>query len=179
MSANHQSHHAEPIRFTVTPQLRDFVRFQAYHSIRQVKLLFIIAVFLLVVFACAPFMPYQKSTTALEAYRSSVGVLILPAIVFLLLPATIWFSSYRRWQSAPEVREPRQYTFSDRGIEVKAATFSSKFDWTNIREAPVVKGLLLLITAQRAAYIIPLGDAGRDADRLLVLVDHKLQSSKR
>ena len=146
-----------PVEFEVTPRFADYLRLQ-YHGIyRQQRWIVWIAAALVVLFLVAPFaMAWEGNPTLVERFWSMRMVLILPVLVFVLMPSLIYFEARRRWARAAELREKRTYLFSDTGMTMKGATFSAAFDWSHIRRAETVRDLLLLWTGQPIAHLLPM-----------------------
>ena len=114
-----------------------------------------IAIVCLTGFLLAPALPFEGNPGVFSVYKSCVGVLFLLVLVFVLLPITTYFAARKRWRTAAEVREPRTFEFTDRGISIKGLTFSGEAAWTNIDRAETARALILIYTQQNLGYLIP------------------------
>ena len=85
-------------------------------------------------------------------------VLVLPGILFVLVPLSVYHGARKRWNSAPELRVPRTYYFSDTGISIAAETFKAEFAWTHIVAAFKSRDHVLLGTAQRQFHFVRTSD---------------------
>ena len=118
------------------------------------RLLTVFAVFAVIMYLVGPLLP-QESDSGATMYLYGLPVLILPAIVFVLMPVNVYYAARQRWQAAGALSEPRSYTFSDAGVQVAAETFEGFVAWSHIIAAERVGGLILLSTAQQQFYLIP------------------------
>jgi hypothetical protein len=87
-------------------------------------------------------------------YLSNLWVLVLPGIVCFLFLA-LYFSVRQRWQVAGEIREPRRYLFSEKGIEAVGETFHGSFAWSHIVGIERTRSVIGLGTAQKQYSLIP------------------------
>lgn len=155
---------ADPIRVSTTPVFRDYLRFLMWFSFRQVRLLIPFAIFAIVAFLLAPLVPFEEKG-AIARYRAALGTLILPAIVFVFLPISNYLAGKKRWKAAIALRAPRVYVFSESGIEVIAETFHSEASWKHVVSAYQQKGQVMLGTAQRQFYLVPMAAFESPAQR--------------
>ena len=145
-----------------TPTFGDYLRLLLRFSFRQARVVIVFASLAVLVFLVAPMMPSKEANaTLVERYWAYKFILILPAIVFVFLPLSVYLTARARWAKAPELREPRTYRFNEQGLSLTAESFGSSFAWSHITRAEKFSGLLALVTAQQAAYLIPWTDITR------------------
>ena len=141
----------------VKPIFADYLRLNLHVIFRRLRVVAGLAVFSLLGFLLGlPWMPFEGNPDLLTRYRGGLPLLILPGIVFILLPLSVYWDARRRWKSADELREVRRYQFTESDIEVLGTTFSGRTDWKNIIRAERAGPLILLVTSQQAFYIIPI-----------------------
>jgi hypothetical protein len=165
----------ENIRIATTPTFGGYLRFAMWMGLRQIRFLVPFAIFAFIAFLLAPVVPFEQQG-AVARYRASLGVLILPGIVFVLLPLSIYCGARKRWQIAAELRAPRTYVFSDAGIDIAADTFNSQVAWTHVVTAYKSRDQILLGTGQKQFYLVPVeGFESREQfARFLELVKSKI-----
>lgn len=154
-----------PITITVTPTCGDFVNFNLRYALNRARLLILLAGFWLLVAGCGAFalLSVPPAQPGAGKYAFLVPTLLLPAVVFVWLPLATYLGARRRWHSAAELREPRQYTFTCEGIQVTAETFAAFITWSHIASAERASGQILLGTQQGQFHLIPLS-AFRDEE---------------
>lgn len=139
------------------PTFKAYQRLQLWHSFRSLRPLIPFAILALVCFALAPFFPLEQQG-APARYQAMLNVLFLPGIIFVLVPALVIISAKNRWRVATDLRATRTYHFDDYGIRLSAETFQSAVTWEHIVLAKRSGGQVLLGTAQKQFYIVPIGD---------------------
>jgi hypothetical protein len=104
----------------------------------------------------------------------------IAGVFFVFIPLVIYLASQRIWQRAAEVRAPRNYVFSETGIELISEIFRSHFSWDLIVTARKSRGQIFLGTAQRQFFLIPVNafEGTDDLARFSALVRHKVNNSK-
>jgi hypothetical protein len=143
-----------------TPTFPAYLRFILSTAFWQVRFLIPFAILALLCFLLAPIIPFEEAAGAMAHYRDAIELLILPAIIFLLIPISNALAARKRWRTATELSVPRTYIFSDSGIEVIAETFRSTVAWSHIVSARRSRTHILLGTAQKLYYLIPVVDFG-------------------
>jgi hypothetical protein len=143
------------IRIQSIPTFRQYLRFCRRGVSRRIWAIQPFAILSLIGFFLAPIIPSEEHTGALTQYKEWSGLLLLPVIVFVLLPLSTYFSAKKRWQTAAELREPRTFEFTDRGVSTKGLTFSGEIAWASIGRAETAGTLILLYTHQQTGFLIP------------------------
>lgn len=168
-----------PISVSLTPTFPEYLRINWWVTWRRFRLLVPFAVLMLIGFAFIPMLVGGPETPA-DQYVRLAPALILPAIVFLLLPITIYLSVRRRWKTAPELREPRTYTINNDGLRVVGVSFEGFTAWSNIVSAERVGSQILLGNRQQQFFLIP--DRAMESDELWLrfcqLVSTKVSGSR-
>src|SRR4051794_21160532 len=119
----------EPIRVTVTPTREEFVRFHMRFALgRTGTLLFFgllwVAVILYALYG-APMLAQGRAGNQAVSRNASLFAAIFTSVVLVVsIPLGTYIAAVRRWSAAAEVREQRQYTFTDEGIQVTGETFA-------------------------------------------------------
>ena len=116
----------------------------------------------------------------MEKYCNWMALLVLPCLIFVVIPAMLYVFGRKRWRDAAELHEPRTYEFSDSGVTCSGRTFSGSTQWVNIRRAEVSGPLILLWMSQRTAHIIPVVALGNQekAEEFKSLIRQKVQDSR-
>jgi hypothetical protein len=100
--------------------------------------------------------------------------LILPALVLFTIGST-YLSAKRNMASNKSVQEITHYTFSEKGIEALAQSWSGHTGWGNVLNAYETKHNFLLFISRNQMYIIP-RRCFRDAEQIAafkqMLVSH-------
>src|SRR5512146_2143297 len=115
------------------PTFRDFLslnRWIVRRRWRTIRLLAIVAIALFL--ASTPLFHDVEAEGILAPYAQSLAVLVLPAAFLVGLPVALYFAARKRWSAAPEIREPRRFTFSEDGIAVEGRTFSGRIAWAHV-----------------------------------------------
>src|ERR1700677_541140 len=94
----------DPVCVNVTLTFADYLRFVGWSTFRRLFFLVVIAFFSLGFFLAAPMLSQGDSVG--EKYLNSAPSLILPAIVFVLLPVIGYLGARKAWGSAEALREP-------------------------------------------------------------------------
>jgi len=148
---------SDDIKLSTTPTFGAYLRFVMWAAFRQVRWLIPFAVLALVCFLLAPVIPFERQGP-LARYRASLAVLILPGIVFALLPLSSYLGARKRWRAAVELRAPRTYVFNDSGVDIAAGSFNSEVAWNHVVTADRHRDQILLGTAQKQYYLVPVHD---------------------
>jgi len=169
----------DTIRVSTTPTFNAYLRFVMWHLVRQVWFLIPIAILLLICFLLAPLIPFEQEGAAAR-YRASLGALILPALVFVLLPLSTYFAARKRWRLAADLRAPRTYVFSETGIELLSDSFKTQITWSHVATAYRRPDQILLGTAQKQFYLVSLRDfeSPEQLNQFLELVRRKVPRSR-
>lgn len=83
------------------------------------------------------------------------GALLIPAGLVLLMYLSIYNSARKQWARAPEIREPRKMTITEKGFDARGETFSGTSEWVNIAGGERYGDLCLLRTRQGLYYLVP------------------------
>ncbi len=136
------------------PTFRDFLSLNRWIVRRQWRVIRILAIVMFALFlASTPLFHDLDAEGLLVPYGQSLGVLVLPAILLVGVPAILYVAVRNRWNAAPEIREPRRFTFSEDGIDVAGVTFSGRAAWSHVTAAGTHRGLVFLKTNQNAYYL--------------------------
>lgn len=148
----------EMIQFHVTPLWSDYLRVQIALLYQHRRIVVGFAIISLLVFSVWPFLPYESATpqSISEKYWSAKALLILPGLIFVLLPAMTAFQLVHLWKSSPEYYAVRTWALTDRAIHTGGKGFEASTDWELIREAMLISNCVVLKTDQNAVHIISL-----------------------
>ncbi len=147
------------------PTFRDFLSLNRWIVRRRWRAVRLLAIVLLGIFlAGAPLFHDLEAEGFLLPYAQSLAVLALPALVVAGLPVALYVAVKKRWNAAPEIREPRRFTFTEGGVVVEGGTFSGRVAWSHIIGAETHRGLVILKTNQGTYYLFS-ERAFPDADR--------------
>ncbi len=136
------------------PTFRDFLTLNRWIVRRGWRVLRYLSAAMLALFLASPFLFHDLAAEGvLLPYAQSLAVLVLPAVVFVLLPVNLYLASKKRWNAAPEIREPRRFGFSEDGITVEGGTFSGRVSWSHVTGAETHRGLVILKTNQNTYYL--------------------------
>ena len=131
----------------------------------------------LLAFAFILFVPLGGTSDIESRLVLGIGTLFLPFLVLVFVPLLTTFAGRRRWNTAAELREPRNYDFTESRITVTASSSSGSTSWSTIAKAEEVGDRFLLATFQRLFYVIPLRSFAKDSDitafRELVRLDSR------
>ncbi len=152
---------SSPVSVSVLPTFTEYLSFNFRVVLRRMRLVVAFAVVLLAAFLCAPLLPLTGETVA-RKYVQLLPTLILPALMFVAFPITIYSSVRRQWRAVASLREARTYTFTDAGVRVVGDTFEGFVDWSHIAQADRLGGQVLLATGQRQFYLVPFRSFGSD-----------------
>ncbi len=143
------------ISIAYEPTFRDFLSLNRWNIRRRWRILRYLSLLPLALFLASPFLLHDLGTEGfLVSYARSLVVLLLPAVAFVVVPLNLYFAAKKRWNAAPEIREPRRFTFSDDGIVVEGRTFSGRVAWSHITGAGSHRGLVILKTNQGLFYLL-------------------------
>jgi hypothetical protein len=165
----------EPIIVTIAPTRSDFVSFHMRFALGRVRaLLFFgvlwLAVILYALYGVPMFAPgcdVNQNALLFSAVFTSVAMVVC-------MPLGTYIAILRRWNKAPEVREPRQYTFTNEGIQVTGATFAAFTAWSHIVRAGRLAGQVYLGTNQNSFHTIPTATFGDQWERFRALVAERV-----
>ncbi len=139
-----------------TPSFHDFLALNRWIARRRWRLVQILSVAPIALYLGSPWLFHDTGAEGiLLPYAQSLAVLALPAFFLLGLPLILYFAVKKRWNTAPEIREARRFTFSEDGIVVEGGTFAGRVAWSHIRGAETHRGLVILKTQQGAYYLFP------------------------
>lgn len=96
---------------------------------------------------------HQMNPDADPSLRSKI--LIWPALVIVLLIASILLQRRRFARGDESFRYPMIYSFSSSGVDVQGRNFSGHRDWDGIRRAAQTGRLYLLFISPYQTYIVP------------------------
>ena len=143
------------IEAAYVPTFHDFLAVNRWIVRRKWRALRYLSAVMAAVFLASPFLFHNLGSEGLLLpYAQSLAILFLPAAVLALLPVNLYIAAKKRWNAAPEIREPRRYAFSEEGIAIKAETFSGRVAWSHITGAGSLRGLYLLKTNQNQFYLL-------------------------
>lgn len=136
------------------PTFRDFLAMNRWTVRRRWRVLRCLSAVMIALFLASPFLFHDPAAEGLLlSYARSSGVLFLPAVFLVILPANLYLAAKKRWNDAPEIREPRRLAFSEDGIAVAGSTFSGRVAWSHITGAETHRGLVILKTNQNMYYL--------------------------
>ncbi len=148
------------------PTFRDFFALNRWIVRRPWRLLRSLSLVLVALYFASPWLFHDTEAEGiLRPYAQSLAVLAVPAFFLAGLPLILYTSARKRWNAAPDIREPRRFTFSEDGIVVEGTTFSGRVAWSHIRGAESHRGLIILKTHQNLYYLFT-ERAFPDEDRL-------------
>ena len=161
----------ENIRIHIVPTFRDFWRGVIWATFRQYRRLLLFAILLLVAFLASPLFPGDHAPMA--RYPEC---LIVPAVIFVFVPLSIYRGTTKRWHKSNELRSPRTYVFSDAGVEASGDTFNSQLAWAHYVTAYKSGDLIFLGMGQNQFTILPLRDfeSPQQLARFIELVKSKV-----
>ena len=136
------------------PTFRDFLALNRRIVRRRWRLVQLLSTIPLALYLASPWLFHDPGDEGiLLPYAQSLAVLALPACFLVALPLVLHAAVRKRWNAAPEIREPRRFTFSDDGIVVEGSTFSGRIGWSHIVGAESHRGLVMLKTRQNMYYL--------------------------
>lgn len=146
------------IRFRYQPTLEDYTMLNRIVLYRHVTIRFLrwFALVLFVAFLVSPFLQQagQVRRGIWESYGNNIGLLFLPFMaVFLWVSTTIGVK--RRWNSATELRDTKDYEIDEQGVRLAASSFSGNMEWRLFKSADLARGYFLLRTAQNQYHYFP------------------------
>jgi hypothetical protein len=168
------------IRFRYQPTFEDWFALNRMVVLRQFRFLVWLALVLLALFLIYPFMwqalGHRLEGGVLGVYRNNLGLLFIPGLTCFLLVAT-YFGVRKRWMTADEIREAREYVFDDSGVRVNGASQSSYLEWRHFKHAELKRGYFILKTAQNQYHYFP-ASVVSDAAKLHELVASKVSARR-
>ena len=118
------------------PTFRDFLAMNRWITRRRWRIVRYLSAVMLALYLTSPFLFHDIAAEGvLLPYAQSLAVLVLPAVVLVVLPANLYLAAKKRWNAAPEIREPRRFAFSEDGIAVEGSTFSGRIAWSHVTGA--------------------------------------------
>ena len=96
----------------------------------------------------------QDEGGILGAYQKSLAVLFIPGLTCFLLLAT-YIGVRKRWKTAEEIREEREYVIDEDGVRVIGTSLSGFLEWRHFTHAELKGGLFMLKTAQNQFHYFP------------------------
>lgn len=146
--------------FDVKPTFGDFLRFNFYMLYRRrARWLVWLAIIMTVAFLFAPAFD-TDSAGIIAKYKQSLGALILPGIVLILLPLWMYFWARRKFNASRDLHESRTYRFTDQGIEVRGPSLRGVTAWSNMVCAERTGDLILVGNSKKQYYLIPCDAVG-------------------
>ncbi len=136
------------------PTFRDFLSLNRWIVRRRWRAIRSLSVVAIALFVAGTLLFHDPGGGGVfRPYSRSLAVLMFPAVFLVGLPATLYFAVKKRWNAAPEIREPRRFTFSEDGIAVEGRTFSGRVAWSHITGVESHRGLIILKTNQNMYYL--------------------------
>ncbi len=137
------------------PTFRDFLSLNRWIARRRWRLVRTLSVLLIALYAASPALFHDLGAEGiLLPYLQTLVVFAVPAAFLAGLPLALYLAAKKRWNTAPEIREPRRFTFSEDGIVVEGRTFSGRVGWPHIAGAESHRGLVILKTRQGIYFIL-------------------------
>lgn len=167
------------IRFRYQPTFEDWFALNRIVVFRQLRFLIGLAIVLLALFLIYPFALAavgQDEGGVLGAYQKSLAMLFIPGLTCFLLLAT-YFGVRKRWRTAEEIREEREYVLDEDGVRVTGSSLAGFLEWRHFTHAELKKGLFLLKTAQNQFHYFPVAVVP-DKDALNALLARKVGAKK-
>jgi hypothetical protein len=153
----------EPVTVTVTLTRAEVVGFNMRFALSRSRLLFYGGIWLAMVLYALYGIPMLAPGRA-NSDASTFAAVVTTAAMLVCIPLGTYIGARRRWDRAPELREPRQYTFTSGGIQVTGETFAGFVAWSHIVRAGRVAGLFYLGTNQNQFHVIPVSAFGSDEE---------------
>src|SRR5262249_18541683 len=141
-----------PVDVTLT--FHEYLWFNLHFLIRRYRWIVYFSLISLVAFLASPAFRNDGDKDILSAYVSGSALLILPAIAFFFF-LMVCHAIRRRWQVSSEVREPKKFLFSEKGVEVVGGTNQGTYSWSNIASIIRTRSLVCLGTAEQQYFLIP------------------------
>lgn len=168
------------IQIEYTPSFRDYWALNL-HAMRRGRgiMLFWIAVLSLGYYILYPLIHgplLNDKRSALEFYRESLGVLILPGVVALVVAAT-FVGARQRWSAALELHEEKRYELDEEGIRLKSKSVNAFTEWAIFKKYWITKRFAYIMTAQQQYHYFPLSSVS-DVPALVSLLKRKIIASK-
>ena len=165
------------IRFSYVPTFSDFLLFNRY-AVRPLskKMLPGGIVFFLLFCLLTAQLFFSGAPFEWRRFLFSTPLLI-PGVIAIFLQFIMPLLVKKRWESAKELREDKNYTIDETGIRVDAGTLGGFVEWQHVSEADVYKGLFLFKTYQSHFYFFPVSCVP-DKPRLIEIAREKVKTSK-
>lgn len=165
------------IDVTYEPTFRDFLSLNRWILRRRWRAVRYLSAVAIALFLVSPLLFRDVASEGfLLPDARSLAILVLPAAFLVVLPVNLYLAARKRWKTAPEIREPRRFVFSEDGVAVTGRTFSGRVAWSHITGAESHCGLFILKTNQNLYYLLSERGFPDDADRkaFLSLVRRKV-----
>lgn len=81
--------------------------------------------------------------------------LLLGIIILIVIPASIYWSSKRNFNSTPRIRERMVYTFEKEEFHILGESFNSSMSWDKVFKVQETKQWLLIYHNKIVASLIP------------------------
>lgn len=166
------------IRFTYTPEFRDYWRFHR-HFLRGVTGKFRwLALAMVCIYLVFPL--WAPSSVADQPlfmmYVNASGLLIIPGMLVLLYVST-FMEARKRWATSSEVRSAKEFEVSEQGIQVRGEGVSGFVEWGHFATVECRDGWYFLKTAQNAFHYFP-GGVVPDREALVRLMKNNVRNTR-
>jgi hypothetical protein len=167
------------MKIKYSPVFSDYWALNIYFLKKQGRLVGIFAMALFGLFVVAPFLFQNQNPDAslLDRYKGFLGLLILPGIVVFIVIAT-YRGAKKRWSSAQELSQDKDYEIDDRGIRVKSVSQDAFADWSVFKEAEITNRFVFISTSQRQFHYFPLGSVP-DMEALARILKSNIPTKRR
>lgn len=146
---------AAPICVEYTPTFRDYLGLTILVVWRRLKWLAALAALNLVMGLLVLLRAPLREATAEGGLTAYAFLFFLPVMVFVVVPALVFFSAQNHWRTVEALRLPKVHEFSDSGIAVGSATASGRVGWANIARADLTRGPIILTYTQPIYVFLP------------------------
>lgn len=145
------------IRFRFQPTLKDWVAFHRIVVLRQFRFLNVLALVIIAIFLIYPYAlraADHEVESVVAIYWNNIGTLFVPFVAGLLV-GWIHYSVKKRWRTAEEMREARDYEIDETGVRVTGSSLSGYLEWRHFTTTQRKGGYFLLKTAQNQFHYFP------------------------
>jgi hypothetical protein len=170
------------IQIVTEPTFEQYLTLNRRAASRQLRFLKPFAVLGIVCYALSPFFPTEERVSVARMYLSYLPALILPAIVFVLLPLSVFSNAKRQWRSMPVLSEPKTFTFSDAGVTIAARSVQSSLAWHLLARAESFGSLVAIFSATPRLAALWFDEATLDpmvAAQVKTLLRHNIRDCRR
>jgi hypothetical protein len=168
----------EPIRVTVTPTREEFVSFQMRFALSRTGIILFFGIVWLAAILYALYGVPMLAPGRVNQNASLFAAIFISVAMAVCIPLGTYIGAVRRWNAASEVREQRQYAFTDEGIQVTGETFAGFTTWSNIVRAGRLAGQIYLGTNQNQYHLIPATAFGEQWERFRTLVVERVRDCR-